>query len=761
MNKSPQHFRILCLLLILGWDAASLRAAESTNAPLLTLDRIFDSGEFNGESFGAFQWQKHGPGYTTLEKPAGNESGKDLVRHDPATGAKEVLVPAHLFIPPGEGSPLSVEDYALSDDESKVLIYTNSKRVWRRRTRGDYWILDIAAHELKKLGGAAQPSTLMFATLSPDGSRVCYVRENNLYVQFLNDLRIIQLTSDGSETIINGTFDWVYEEELDLRNGFRWSPDSRSIAYWQLDTEGVRRFHLINDTDALYSRVISIPYPKAGEQNSAGRVGVVSADGGKTTWMQVPGDPRNHYIARMDWAESSDEILVQQFNRLQNTNHVMLADAATGGVQTVLTETDSAWVENDNKPWWIGDGSQFVWLSERDGWQHAYLVSRSSRRISLITRGQLDVSSVQAIDEAAGWLYYLASPNNPTQRYLYRSRLRGGPARRVTPSNQPGTHSYDISPDAKWAVHTYSTFDRPPVVDLIALPSHKRIRVLADNDKLLKKLETLKRPSTEFFRIDIGDRLLLDAWCIKPPGFDPKQRYPVLFHVYGEPAGQTVLDRWGGRSYFWHMMLAQQGYLVMSVDNRGTPAPRGREWRKSIYRQVGILASAEQAAAVRAIARQRPYVDPSRVAIWGWSGGGSMSLNAIFRYPDLYQTAMSVAPVANQRYYDSIYQERYMGLPSDNADGYRKGSSINYAQQLKGNLLLVHGTGDDNCHYQGTEALINELIAQNKKFSMMAYPNRSHGISEGKNTTRHLYGLLTDFLHKHTPPNAPQRADAN
>ncbi len=755
MTMPTQHRRFLCLLssLFLGLAAIASRAAESTNSPLLNLDRIFDSDEFNGESFGPFQWRKHGGGYTTLEKPGGTGPGKDLVLNDPATGAKEILVPAHLLIPPGESSPLAIDDYVLSEDESKLLVYTNSKRVWRRRTRGDYWVLDIAARGLKKLGGAVQPSSLMFATFSPDGRRVCYVRENNLYVQNLRDLKIVQLTRDGSETLINGTFDWVYEEELDLRNGFRWSPDSRSIAYWQLDTAGVKRFQLINDTEDLYSRVINIPYPKVGEQNSAGRVGVINVEGGGTTWVQAPGDPRDHYLARMDWAENSDEIVLQQFNRLQNTNRVMLADAKSGGVRTVLTESDAAWVENDNKPWWTESGHQFVWLSERDGWRHAYLVSRSGKKPSLITKGKLDVVSVQTIDEANGWLYFIASPDNPTQRYLYRARLTGGKAKRVTPADQKGTHSYDISPDAKWAVHTFSAFDRPPVVDFITLPDHKSVRVLAENGKLVKKLEGLKKPETEFFRVDIEENVSLDAWCIKPPDFDPAKKYPVLFHVYGEPAGQTVLDRWGGRSYFWHTMLAQQGYLVMSVDNRGTPSPRGREWRKSIYRQVGILASAEQAAAVRSLVKQRGYIDASRVAIWGWSGGGSMSLNAIFRYPEIYQTAMSVAPVPNQRYYDSIYQERYMGLPGDNAEGYRKGSAITYAHQLKGNLLLVHGTGDDNCHYQGTEALINELIAHNKKFSMMAYPNRSHGISEGKNTTRHLHQVLTQFLNEHTPRN--------
>jgi len=749
-----------CLLVL--WISAFCdgvcRAGESpADKSLLTLDRIFSSAEFEPEKAPAIQWRKQGSGYTALEKAPGKDAGRQLVWHDPATSRDEVLVPAHLFIAPGESAPLAIESYSLSDDGSKLLIYTNSRRVWRINSRGDYWVLDIAGRELKRLGGDAKPSTLMFAEFSPDGTRVCYVHESNLYVQNLDDLQITRLTRDGSKTRINGTFDWVYEEELRLRKGFRWSPDSQMIAYWQINDEGVRTFYLINNTDGLYPRVIPIPYPKVGEKNPAARIGVVAASGGETRWLDVPGDPREHYIARMDWAESSEEIVLQQFNRLQNTNRVMLADAKSGRVRTILTETDKAWVENNNDMRWLDKGKRFLWLSERDGWRHAYVVSRAGDKVSLVTKGDFDVISIEAVDEENGWLYYIASPDNPTQRYLYRVGLDGRKTTRLTPAGRPGTHGYSISPDAKWAIYTYSTFDRPPVEELISLPDHKQVKVLAENKGLLKKLNTLKKPSSEFFRVDTGNNGLLDGWCIKPPDFDLKKKYPMLFYVYGEPEGQTVVDRWPSKNHLWHWMLAQQGYLVVSIDNRGTEAPRGRDWRKCIYRQIGILASADQAAATRAIIKTWPYVDPNRIAIWGWSGGGSMTLNALFRYPDLYHAGMAVAPVPNQRYYDTIYQERYMGLPGDNADGYRRGSPITYAHQLKGNLLLVHGTGDDNCHYQGVEALINELIAHNKQFTMMAYPNRTHSIAEGKNTTRHLYGLLTRFLCETMPANPNQK----
>lgn len=759
---------MLWSMLLLGWCASGRDLAADDMPPdpsKLTLERIFEAREFNGDGGPAIQWMRRRGGYTTLEAPADKQAGRDLVWHDPADGRQEVLVPSHRFVPSGEESPVTIEEYWFSDDESKLLIFTNSKRVWRLRTRGDFWVLDIAAGELKKLGGSAPPSTLMFATFSPDGTRVAFVRENNLYAQDLRDMQVTALTTDGSASVINGTFDWVYEEELSLRNGFRWSPDGQSIAYWQINTEGVREYHLVNTSNQLYSRIQAIPYPKVGEQNPAARIGVVNVSGGTTRWLAIPGDPREHYLAQMDFVPrsgasmdgtprgKSDEIVLQQFNRLQNTNRLMLANAETGEVTTLVTETDEAWVENSNSSlMWFADHQRLVWLSERDGWQHAFAVERGGGPVSLITPGNFDLISVDAIDAQGGWLYFSASPDNPTRKALYRCRLDGSEREHLTPADQPGTHMYNISPDARWAIHTYSSFTAPPVVDLIALPDHRSVRILVANQELKEKLAHLQLPATEFFRVEVGEGVSLDAWAITPPDFDPQLRYPLLVHVYGEPAGQTVLDRWSGHRHLWHLMLAQQGYVVVSIDNRGTPAPRGRDWRKCIYRQVGVLSSADQAGAVRTILEKRPYLDPERVAVWGWSGGGSMTLNAMLRYPDLYRAGISVAPVPNQRFYDTIYQERYMGLPGDNADGYRRGSPITFASQLQGHLLLIHGTGDDNCHYQGTEALINELIAHNKRFSMFAYPNRSHSISEGKNTSRHLYGLMTEFLRTTTPP---------
>lgn len=732
---------------------APKKEAQKPDPALLTLDRIYGSTEFSSDSFSA-RWQATGSAYEKLEKSALTSGAQDIVQYDAATGARSIVVPASLLVPAGGSSPLVLEDYAWSKDRSLLLIYTNSKRVWRQNTRGDYWILDHASHELRQLGGDAPPSTLMFATISPTGEKVAYVRNNDLYVEDLRSHEITRLTQAESPDIINGTFDWVYEEELSLRNGYRWSPDGTMIAYWQIDSHGVRAVTLIDNTSGLYPTTTEIKYPKVGQQNSACRVGVVSVDGGKPQWMAIPGDSREHYIARMDWAGNSHELVLQQLNRLQNTNRVMLADAQTGRANVILTERDAAWVDVHDEMFWTEDTHHFTWLSERDGWRHAYLAARSGAVTKLATPGEFDVVELLHHDEPAATMYFIASPDNAAQRYLYRAKV-GGQPERLTPADQSGTHSYRFSADGAFAIHTYSSFDQPPVTDLVRVTDHSSIRVLADNKKLKEKIDKLQRQPTEFLRVAIGDGVELDGWCIKPAKLDMKTKYPLLVYVYGEPAGQTVLDRWGGSSYLWHLMLAQQGYVVMSFDNRGTPAPRGRQWRKSVYRKVGIVAPDDQAAAVRNVLSDRSYLDPERVGVWGWSGGGSMTLNAMFKFPKLYKTGISIAPVPNMRFYDTIYQERYMGLPGDNVAGYVQGSPINFAHQLKGNLLLIHGTGDDNCHYQTTEMLINELIRHNRPFSMMAYPNRSHAIREGKNTTRHLRELMTSYLHSNLPAGPP------
>ena len=738
-----KRFYLLFLICISGLAAQ--------DRSMLTLERIYESDEFNPKFFSQSKWLKDGTGYATLEPSASSAGGRDIVKYDAEKGTRDILISSDKLIPEGKSKALSISNYTWSPDDKRLLIFTKTKKVWRYNTRGDYWTLDLASGKLRQLGGDAKPSTLMFAKFSPDGSKVAYVRENNLYSEDVVTGKITQLTFDGSATVINGTFDWVYEEEFDCRDGFRWSPDSKSVAYWQLDAEGIGVFYMINNTDSVYSKIIPVQYPKAGEKNSACRVGVVSADGGPTTWMKIDGNSRTeYYIPRMEWAGTSDAVVIRHMNRLQNTMQLMLGDAKTGDVRTILTDKDDAWIDIDDEFKVLDGGKGFLLISERDGWRHVYRISRDGQKLTLLTPGNFDVINVLLADEKDNWLYYIASPDNATQRFLFRMKMDGkGKAEKLTTAKN-GWHSYDVSPNAKYAIHTFSTVDEPATIELVGLPKHKTLRVLQDNAELRKNLAELKRRPTEFFRVPNNSGLPLDGWMIKPFDFDSTKKYPLFIFVYGEPAAQTVMDKWGYDDYLWHQMLAQQGYIVCSIDNRGTPAPRGRQWRKSVYRNLGYLGPQDQADALKGM-RKWNFVDSSRVGIWGWSGGGASTLQAMFRYPELYHVGMCVSPVTDQHNYDNIYTERYMGLPNDNKADFIRASPLTYVQNLQGHLLLVHGTGDDNVHYQNTEMLINALIKAGKQFDMMAYPNRTHAISEGEGTSIHLRNLLTRFLKTHLP----------
>src|SRR5438445_655513 len=659
----------LCLATVLAVGAPPLRGQVPAAATEM-LRRLYASRDFASERFGPARWIENGAAYTTVEPSEAVSGASDIVRYETATGARSVHVSARRLIPAGDSVALDIDDYGWSADGSQLLLFTNSRRVWRQNTRGDYWVLNRRTWKLQKLGGDAPASSLMYAKFSPPGDRVAYVTRGDLYVERIADGKITRLTSGADSLHVNGMSDWVYEEEFDLRDGFRWSPDGAKIAYWHFDMTGVRTFTLINNTDSLYPFTTPIQYPNAGTTNSAVTAGVVGADGGPTTWLQIEGDPRDNYLPRMEWA-GPRELLLQRMNRLQNSDRVLLADAATGAVRTALVERDSAWLDVVDDVQWLGGNARFLWVSERDGWRHVYLVSRDGKTVQLVTPGAFDMIGVAGVDEPGGALYYSASPDNATQHYLFRTRLDGtGKAERVSPANRPGSHRYTISPDAHWAFHTYSTFDRPPVTDLVRLPTHQVVRTLAGNATLQETMAPLITRKTEFFKVTIPDGATLDGWMIRPRSFDSTKTYPLLMSVYGEPAGQTVLDSWGGQG--WHRLIADQGYIVASVDNRGTTAPKGRAWRKVVYGEIGVLSSREQADAVRALTRTRPYLDSTRVAIWGWSGGGSSTLQALFRYPGVYQVGMSVAPVPDERLYDTNYQERYMVLAQDNAAGYRE-----------------------------------------------------------------------------------------
>jgi len=505
-----------------------------------------------------------------------------------------------------------------------------------------------------------------------------------------------------------------------------------------------------------------VEYPVAGEPPSPFKIGVVDIEGTKTTWMNIPTDPvLQSYVPRMEWAANNEELVIQHLNRKQTESDVMLCNVATGESKIVFHETDpagwidiaSSWSRNYRYGgWdWLAKGKEFVWATEKDGWRHLYRIGRDGKTIKLITTGNYDVMNINAIDEQSGYVYFSASPDNATQQYLYRTKLDGSTSpERLSPANQNGTHDYEVSPTGKFAFHSFSNYYTPNADEVVSLPSHKS----TDGDNINKKVAAADKSKSNisFFTVKTADGVEMDAWMAKPANFDSTKKYPVVFYVYTEPAGQNVKDEYGvTENRLYNGSMANDGYIYISIDNRGTPCPKGHDWRKSISHKIGLLNINDQAKAAAEILKW-PYVDTSRVAVWGWSGGGSATLNLMFQHPEIYKTGIAIAAVGYQLTYDNIYQERYMGLPQESKADFIKGSPITYAKNLQGHLLYIHGTGDDNVHYENAELLLNELIKDNKVFQFMAYPNRTHSISEGQGTRRHLASLYTDYLRQYCPP---------
>jgi dipeptidyl-peptidase-4 len=697
------------------------------------------------------KWTPDGSSYYAVEK-------REIVKIELPSQNKTVFI-ARKQLAPTPGDTLVPRSIQLSTDGKLALIYTNAQKVWRYPTRGDYWLMNMTTGALKKIGKGRPEASLMFAKISPDNKKVAYVSERNIYVEDLATGVIKKLTSDnGTKKLINGTFDWVYEEEFSCRDGFRWGPDSKSIAYWQIDANKIRDYYMLNTTDSVYSKVVPVEYPKVGEPPSPARIGVVNISTAQTKWMKVPGEPDQHYLIRMEWSAPA-EIILQQLNRKQNESKLMLCNTVTGDAKTIFTEEDKAWVSTINewrsevRGWdWINKGNEFLWLSEKDGWRHIYRISKDGKKETLITKGNYDVIDFLNIDEKNGLVYFYASPTNATQKFLYAARLDGNhPAERMSPPGEEGTHTYEISPNGKFARHVFSNYYTPPLTEWITLPDHKPFK---ESENIAKKIkpENKEKSNISFFKVTTEEGVTMDGWRTLPKNFDSTKKYPVVFLVYGEPAATTVNDSYGSAGNFlYEGDMAEDGYILVSLDNRGTPSPKGREWRKSIYKKIGQLNVRDQALGAKEIMKWN-FVDTTRVAVWGWSGGGSSTLNLMFQYPDQYQTGISVAPVTSSLLYDNIYTERYMGLPDENKEDYEKGAALTHAKNLKGNLLFIHGTGDDNVHYQNVEKLINELVKNGKMFQMMSYPNRTHGISEGPGTFQHLAKLYTKFLKENCPP---------
>ncbi len=712
---------------------------------------------------GGIKWTADGNSYTRVKEGS-------IIKVDPKTEAETIIIRKEQLTVQATGKVLTPQSYAFNNNNTSLLIFTNTAKVWRQNTRGDYWVLDILANKLKQLGKGLPAQSLMFAKFSPNGRKAAYVSEHNIYVEDISSGAITKLTKDGTRKLINGTFDWVYEEEFGCRDGFRWSPDGNKIAYWQVDATKIRDYYMLNTTDSNYSHVIPVEYPKVGEPPSPVRIGVISIDNGYTRWMDIEGDPQQNYLPRMEWS-GINELIVQQLDRKQQESKLKYCNASDGSSRTFWGENNDSWIDlnaDDPGGWsWINKGLDFIWISEKDGWRHIYKISRDGRTETLLTKGNYDIGDIKCIDEVNNYIYFTASPGNATQLYLYRVNIEKETLiqkvkKIVTkPKEDPelvstgdlkGTHDYSISPNGKFAQHSFSNHNIPPVREWISLPDNKPLNPAKTIALTIKTDDNI---NVEYVQVTTDDNITLDAWISKPKNFDSTKKYPVVYFVYGEPASSTVQDRYGNHNNFLYKGdMRIDGYVQVAIDNRGTPMLKGAAWRKCIYRKMGNINVIDMAKGFKRLMELKPYFDEDRIAVWGWSGGGSSTLNLMFRYPEIFKTGIAIAAVSNQLFYDNIYQERYMGLPQENRDDFINGSPVTYAKNLSGNLLYIHGTGDDNVHFSNAEVLVNELIKYNKQFQYMPYPNRTHGISEGPGTREHLSNLYTIFLRTHCPPGA-------
>lgn len=714
---------VLSLGVILGLQAQSLKK--------VTLEDVFKKGTFAQKSVYGINWMKDGQFYSSLVQRSGAPA---VVKINLATGEEAgVLLD-------GRALGVNFSSYSFNSDESKALIASDVESIYRRSSKGVFYVVDMASCLKQQLMNGEKIS---YATLSPDNDKIAFVNENNLYMVELTTNKLTQITTDGEwNKIINGAADWVYEEEFSMAQAFKWSPDGKKIAFIRFDETQVPEFNM-QTWGPLYPKDYKFKYPKAGEKNALVSIHVFDLPSGKTQKIDA-GPEIDIYLPRIYWTKDPNQLAFIRMNRLQNQLDIFQANAATGESKLVISETSKTYVDldyNDDLQY-LNDGKSFIRTSEQDGFKHIYHHNMDGSLIRQITSGNWEVSSMVGIDEKAKKLYFISTEESPLERNFYLINLDGKGKKSLTPAK--GTHTINMSSDYKFFIDYYSTTENPVKVTLNDTAG-KEIKVLEDNQALIDQLAGFALGKKEFFSFPTVDGTELNGYIIKPADFDPNKKYPVLMYVYGGPGSQNVLNSWGGTRDFWHQQLAAEGIIVACVDNRGTGA-RGRDFKHSTYANLGKLETIDQIEGAKHFAKM-PFVDPSRIGIWGWSYGGYMSSLALMKGNDVFKTAIAVAPVTTWRYYDTIYTERYLQTPQLNAAGYDDNSPITHVNMLKGNFLLIHGTGDDNVHFQNSVDLVNALISADKQFETFYYPNRNHGISGG-NTTWHLYNQMTDFLKR-------------
>lgn len=717
--------RKFLLLLIASLSVISLNAQERRP---VNLDDIWKTFIWREESIDDINWLKSGSLYTTLDN--GNIEVFDIT-----TGKKvrTMVEGKDLRI---DTAQLDIQNYSINADETQILIETNREPIYRRSSRANFYLYNLVT---KKLSAIQPGKKISLATLSPDGKMLAYTFQNNLYTYDLETGKEKAVTTTGKiNEIIHGSSDWVYEEEFEFWQAFQWSPDSRKIAFMSFDETQVPTYNM-QMWSGLYPKDYKFKYPKAGEKNSKVDVSIYDVASGKTLELNE-GSENDQYIARMQWTQSGNLLSLRRMNRLQNQIELIHVDATTGQLQVVLKENAKTFFEINDDLVYLKNGKQFIYNTDISGFPHMYLYDMTGKLIRQVTTGNWEVAKFLGLDETKNLVYFMSTEDGSTQRQLYRIGLDGKGKTRL--SQGAGTHSVTFNPSFTYFIDDYSSASSPSNYGLFKADG-KLVKVLQDNAELKKRMEGLQIAPKTFFEVTTSQGIKLNAWMIKPLNFDPTKKYPLLMHCYGGPGHQTVTDAWSGPDYFWYQMMAAQGFIVVSVDNRGTGG-KGSDFRKATYAQLGKLECEDQIEAAKYFAKQS-YIDANRIGIWGWSFGGYLTSLCMTKGADVFKTGIAVAPVTNWRFYDSIYTERYLKLPQENATGYDENSPVTFADKLKGNYLLVHGTGDDNVHFQNAVSMVNALVKANKPFESFYYPNRNHGIAGG-NTRLHLYTMMTDFL---------------
>ncbi len=684
-------------------------------------------GTFREQSVRSLNWMNDGQFYSAL-------SDNKVIQYSVKTGeGVETIVD-------GNTLDLKIDNYSFSDDESIVLIMTDRKSIYRRSYTAVFYIYDRSSKEVKKLSDGKQS----YATLSPDNSKVAFTRNNNLFYVDLSTNEEVAVTTDGKfNYIINGSTDWVYEEELYLTKAFEWSPDSKRLAYYRMDESGVREYNMqVWNDGALYPEDYRYKYPKAGENNSIVEIYLYQLSSKNRIKADI-GSETDIYIPQIKWTKNPEILAIQRLNRLQNQLDILHVNVKDGSSKVILTDKSDTYVHFTfcNDLTYLDNGKQFLFSSEKDGFKHFYVYNMDGSLANQITKGNFEAISLAGLDQKKKKLYYVSTEVSPLERHLYEISLSGKGKKRLT--SKAGFHTINMSDDCSYYMDYHSSASTPRTISLYQTNGNKLIKVMEDNQKLAQKVKDYNWVQKEFFVLTNSEGIQLNGFFLKPADFDEGKKYPLLIYQYSGPGSQNVANRWAGGHYAWHQYLAQNGYVVAVVDTRGTGA-RGEAFKKVTYKQLGKYETQDLIFAAKELSTY-PGIDIDRIGIWGWSYGGYMSSLCILKGNDIFKTAIAVAPVTTWRYYDTIYTERYLQRPQDNPGGYDDNSPNTHADNLKGNFLLVHGTGDDNVHFQNSVALQNELIEAGKQFNSYYYPDKAHSL---RNRRGHLYQMMTDFIMK-------------